>query len=438
MTGLVKEIVVLRETGVPLFHYSVDGQRKLDEIVSAFLSAIGSLVELHRDTHIREIAFAENKFVWESKGDLYFIALVSAEDSTEIYHAILYELADQFVSMFYPELMRDETSNKTFRSFTDVVESTLQRFDGIPGLARRYKTALLPHQEIQRLKSALARVEASEVVLRGAVMTSDGFILVSNLRSYELEIVNDLLPRLPHDESATNAPVLVMNTSLDPDSSLFIRIVNNTTICIFVVRSGSSMEEYNAVTEPFVYLLKTIDLSDIKRIEPVHTTEAVGLYDFDLILLNMPLEDAINRLRSFGTGLDGVVLSNAISILSAIDNTSTLAEVVKRTGLKREMVNEIIALMIARGIVRLAQLFPVVTEPDNRFMAYLEVIGMPKRDYAVIDAVWKYCTGESSIRQISLNTGIPASRIIEVLGALGRHVKWQTERVLSHTRTTER
>ncbi len=435
---MVKEIVVLRETGIPLFHYSVDGQRKVDEIVSAFLSAIGSLVELHRESHIKEIAFADSKFVWESKGDLYFIALVSAEDSTEIYHAILFELADQFVSMFYAELMKSDPSHKTFRPFTDVVESTLQRFNGIPGLARRYKTALLPHHDIQRLKFGLANVEESGKVLRGAVMTSDGFILASNLRSYELETVNDIFPSLPRHNSDLKSPILVMNTSLDPETTLFIRPVKDIAVCAFIVRSGGCVEEYISLTDPFVYLLNSIDLRKVKKIEPVRTTESAEFYDFDVVMLNMSVEDALDRLQSLSTILDNVTTTNIVLVLRAIDSKNTFAEVIEKTGLRREAVSEAVALMIARGIVRVTQLFPVVAERDSRFMAYLEVIGMPKRDYVVIDTIWQHCTGESSIRQISNKTGIPASRIIEVLRAIGSHVKWYTERTISHIYTTER
>ncbi|MFW9807098.1 MAG: hypothetical protein ACFFFK_10260, partial [Candidatus Thorarchaeota archaeon] len=57
-----------------------------------------------------------------------------------------------------------------------------------------------------------------------------------------------------------------------------------------------------------------------------------------------------------------------------------------------------------------------------------------KRDFDIVDSIWKYCNGSLSIREISERSDIPAQRILEVLRALGNHVKWLKERVLSHVR----
>ncbi|MGD9397292.1 MAG: hypothetical protein PVJ05_12745, partial [Candidatus Thorarchaeota archaeon] len=191
---MVKEIIVLRETGILLFHYSVSGTRRLDELAAAFLSAVGSFAKEVSQDRITVMSFARNKLVWERKGDLYFIALVSEEDSGEIHRVILQDLAEQFVSMFYSDLRRDLPDSKKFRPFADIVELTLQKFDGIPGLARRYKTILLPAEELNTLKRVLSEVEVNRDILRGGMVTADGHVAVSNLRAYELEVVLDFLP----------------------------------------------------------------------------------------------------------------------------------------------------------------------------------------------------------------------------------------------------
>ncbi|MGY5877349.1 MAG: hypothetical protein RTU30_16470, partial [Candidatus Thorarchaeota archaeon] len=86
---MVKEIIVLRDSGIPLFHYSVSGEQKLDVLVAGFLSALGFFAEQVGETKIRVMSFAKSKFVWEQKGDLYFIALVAEEDNSEIYRVVL-------------------------------------------------------------------------------------------------------------------------------------------------------------------------------------------------------------------------------------------------------------------------------------------------------------------------------------------------------------
>ncbi|MFW9964621.1 MAG: hypothetical protein ACFFCX_13715 [Candidatus Sifarchaeia archaeon] len=180
---MVKEIIILREGGILLFHYSVSGTRRLDELTAAFLSAVGSFAQEVSQDRIMVMSFAKSKLVWERKGDLYFIALVSEEDSGEIHRVILQDLAEQFVSMFYSELRRELPATKKFRPFADTVEVILQKFDGIPGLARRYKTILLPAQDLKSLKRVLSEVEINRDILRGGMVTSDGYVAVSNLRA---------------------------------------------------------------------------------------------------------------------------------------------------------------------------------------------------------------------------------------------------------------
>ncbi|NWF95744.1 MAG: hypothetical protein HXY34_06345 [Candidatus Thorarchaeota archaeon] len=435
---MVKEIVVLRETGIPLFHYSVDGTRKLDEIVSAFLSAIGSLVGQTGNQQIREMTFAESKFVWESKGDLLFIALVSREDSAEIYRAILHDLSEQFVSMFYSQLRMEDPGHKVFRTFTDTVEMTLQKFDGIPGLARRYRTALLPLEELRRLKMGLAEAEGTDMLLRGAAITEDGYILVSNLRSYELEAIIDLKPTLPERELNTNMCLMVVHTSLDPVTSFFVRKVPRVGLCAFVVKAGRTNEEYMAATDRFVHLLETTDLAHAKKVEPAGQTESTVFYDYDVIIPLMPVTEALEVARSVLSAVDKNAYANALALLNQIDGKKTFLEILERTGIRRDAGSEALALLIARGVAKVAQLYPMLGERDRRFAAYLEVIGIPKKDFAVVDTIWQYCTGELSLREISQKTGIATSRVLEVLRELGANVKWETDRFVTYTGTTRR
>ena len=119
---MVKEIIVLRDTGILLFHYSVSGTRRLDELVAAFLSAVGSFAQEVSQDIITVMSFAKNKLVWERKGDLYFIALVSEEDSGEIHRVILQDLAEQFVSTYYYVLRRELPNSKRFRPYAENVE----------------------------------------------------------------------------------------------------------------------------------------------------------------------------------------------------------------------------------------------------------------------------------------------------------------------------
>ncbi|MFW9808824.1 MAG: hypothetical protein ACFFE6_05505 [Candidatus Thorarchaeota archaeon] len=425
---MVKEIVVLRDSGILLFHYSVSGTRKLDELAAAFLSAVGSFAKEVSQDRITVMSFETNKLVWERKGDLYFIALVSEEDSGEIHRVILQDLADQFVSIFYSEIMKELPNSKKFRPFADIVEVTLQKFNGIPGLARRYKTILLPAAELNKLKEILAEVEVNRDILRGGMVTTDGYVAVSNLRAYELEAVLDFVPTLKEKVEMKE------HSSLDKNTSIMMIQLPKKGVVAFVVKLGLSEKTYLELVNPFISLLQLTSFADARKFEPDKIEGPISFYDYDTVEATMSSEDLRRETKMALSSFSESVQSGAMRMVNAIHETSTVSEIHEASGLIREQADEILAQLIAKGIVRIVKLFPVMEDRDERFVAYLEVIGIKKRDFEVVESIWKYCNGSLSLREIEERSDIPASRIIEVLRELGNHVKWPKERVLSHVR----
>jgi hypothetical protein len=424
----VKEIIVLRETGILLFHYSVSGTRRLDELAAAFLSAVGSFAKEVSQDRITVMSFARNKLVWERKGDLYFIALVSEEDSGEIHRVILQDLAEQFVSMFYSDLRRDLPDSKKFRPFADIVELTLQKFDGIPGLARRYKTILLPAEELNTLKRVLSEVEVNRDILRGGMVTADGHVAVSNLRAYELEVVLDFLPTVNKKVEMRD------HSSIEKGTSFLLMQIPKKGVAAFVVKLGMSEKTYLDLVNPFTSLLQLTSFENARKFEPDKIEGPISFYDFDAVEIAVAEEDIRRETKMSLSTFSDSIQAGALRLVNSIDESSTVAEVVEASGLIREQADEVLAQLIAKGIVRISKLFPVMEDRDERFVAYLEVIGIKKRDFDIVDSIWKHCNGSLSLREISERSDIPAQRILEVLRALGNHVKWMKERVLSRVR----
>jgi len=431
---LVKEVIILRETGIPLFHYSVNGTKKLDELVAAFLSAMGSLAEQVSEQQIKVVSFASNKFVWQHKGDLLFVALISQEDSAEIYRVFLRDLADQFVSMFYTELKREVSDPRLFRTFTDTVEATLQRFDGIPGLARRYKTGLLPADDLKRLKVIIAQTETSPGIMRGTAITRDGYVLASNLRSYEMEALLDLLNGLASGSKAAEKSLTLVHTSLDPTTCFFVTRTDNDVYCVFVVDAAKSNGELLKSVGPVLETAVTLELTKMKKILPTSMDESTAFYDYDVVVPLIPVTKVLDSSRRTLAGLQDSLRANAVAVLNVVDQKNTIADIERRTGFTSEETTEVLAHLVSKGVVRIAKLYPVMAERDQRFAAFLEIAGMNNKDYRVVDAVWRYCTGAYSLREISDKTKIPAPRILEVLRSLGSYVRYETERVMQHVR----
>ncbi len=427
---MVKEIVILKEGGIPLYHYSVTGEQKLDELVSGFLSALGSMAEKISSQQIRVMSFEKNKFVWERRGDVFFIALVYREDSAEIYAAILNELSEQFVGKFYEKLRKNVVSRREFLHFTEIVESTLQKFNGIPGLARRYKTALLPISELRILKSKMADVEKASVLQRTAILTNDGFIMASNLRAYENEAFLDL-----HDitkETAINMDELSNHASLDPDTRFYVTEAEDL-IVIATVMESSSLEVIRDLLSPLLNYLAHLDTSKAKRIEPIREQEHFTFFDSDIVVPNYEPEEIDEILSKFAE-VDDEELSKTRKVLQNTMKHSTIIDLIERTGLDRPVLVELLAQLIAKDIARITNVYPVIKKEDERFSAYLEVIGMPEEDYNVVNDIRQYCTGTYSIKEIAAKTGISSTRIIGVMKLLGKNVKWQKTRGLNHDR----
>jgi len=427
---LVKEIIVLRNSGIPLFHYSATGERRVDDIVAAFLSAIGSLTEEAGEQQLRVISFASDKFVWVKRGDIYMIALVSAEDSTRIYRVILQELIERFVGQYYEEL-RDIDSDgvgalgSRFEGFADTIEAFLHRFDGILGPARRYKTLLLDSDHVNRLKLLLSETEDSGI-LRGAALTLEGHVIVSTLRAYEMEIVLDMLDTITKQACDPEEPLRIVHTGLDPGTAFNV-YKGSDRACVFVVDSRSSTAEALEKARGFVRAINSIDISRVPRLEPFPTEGVVAFHELDLVVPTMTDTEYADHARTLLAGVESDTQHNAMMILEHLRKEVLLRDILQATGLDMEHASEALAVLISRGLARVSRAYPVLTTRDERFIAYLEVIGMPKKDYDILNRVWEHCDGSKSVSEIAALTNVPATKIIEVLRRLGTHVQWKTQ-----------
>ncbi len=391
---------------------------------------MGSAAERLSGEPVRVISFAESKFVWVKKGDLFFIAMITQHDSEEIYRVILQELAERFVGMYYDELRKDWQDQRVFLPFSEIVELTLQRFDGIPGIARRYKTALLPMHDLERLKTGLVNLESNKYILRGAVITWDAYIIVSTLRTHELEAILDILEDVKKHPSA-NHGVLVVHTSLDPVTSFFVITIPSRLICVFVVNRGLENSEYFRIVNQFVATVNGTSLATMKKVHPTITKDTLTFYDYDLVVPKKPIAEILHEAPLALKDLPANLIESALEMIKLLKHRVTIADIKEEIHINKEYITEILAYLIAKDLIHIHKIYPVMPDRDERFAAYLEIIGIPKKDYDVVNKIWKYCNGVYSIREISEKTNIPASRIIDVLKALGNQVKWEMERVLS-------
>ena len=110
MTGKlgVQEFMVLTAGGSPIFQYSVTNVRKLDELLSGFLSAITSFASEFGERSIQSLSFEGSELLYEQvEGECLFIFLVEAGSSEKVLRAVLRELSRKFMTRYEAELKMD-------------------------------------------------------------------------------------------------------------------------------------------------------------------------------------------------------------------------------------------------------------------------------------------------------------------------------------------
>ena len=202
----------------------------------------------------------------------------------------------------------------------------------------------------------------------------------------------------------------------------------------FVVNLGLSDKTYVELIRPFISLAQLTSFDDARKFEPDKMEGPISFYDFDMVETIAALEDIRQETKIMYASSSEEMMSGALRMVNTLGKRTTVADIHDSSGLPRNQSDQLLANMIAKGLVRIAKIYPVLEDRDERFAAYLEVIGIKKRDYDIVDSIWKYCNGTLSIREISERSGIPASRILEVLDTLGNNVTWKNNRVLSHVR----
>ncbi|TFF91676.1 hypothetical protein EU545_03280 [Candidatus Thorarchaeota archaeon] len=113
------------------------------------------------------------------------------------------------------------------------------------------------------------------------------------------------------------------------------------------------------------------------------------------------------------------------SVLDAIDGQSTINAISERIGIEEEEVTEVIEYLAIWGVLEVMKLCPLLKENDSRFDAYLDLVGLPRRDYQLLKRAKPLCNGQRTIEEIAERLGVTSERVHEVLEKLGDEVDWK-------------
>jgi hypothetical protein len=112
-------------------------------------------------------------------------------------------------------------------------------------------------------------------------------------------------------------------------------------------------------------------------------------------------------------------------VLSGIDGNTSLYDIGRNLGLSESIISEVVEYLAIRGLLGVSKLCPLIQEKDARFDAYLDLIGLPSKDYQLLDRAKSLCNGQRSLVEISERLGVVPEQLYEVLEKLGDEVEWK-------------
>ncbi len=293
MVGRLKvhEFMIISSGGVPVFHYALSESKRLDELLSGFLTAITSFASEFGERSVQSLSFEDSEILYEQTEDAIFIFLVENQAPERILRIVLQELSIKFIKQYEHELSLNVAYDDMFTDFTSIVKEVFDYYEGV-------------------------------------------LILISKLSSY-------VVPE--KDENALQQ----------------------------VTEQAPFLDEFH---------------------------------------------------RAFG--------NEGIRVLETINGKKTIEQLSVDLSMEETKVREIIEYLTIWGVLRISQLCPKFGADNERFDAFLDLIGLPSKDYQLLKKARPLCTGTRSITEISERLNVPADRIYEVLMKVGDEVKWNMVEVI--------
>ena len=278
--------MVLKTSGLPIFHYSPIGTRRVDDLLSGFLTAITGFASEFGERTVRSLSFEGSELLYEPAGDdLLFIFLVDAGAPNKVLRAVLRDLSNRFLVRYTAEIAKPIVEEKDFREFEQQARKSFDYYEGI-------------------------------------------VTVISNLGSYVVPKLNEEL---------------------------------------------------------------------YEQVSTVH-----GFLD--------------ELHRDFGR--------KSNKVLQRIDGKQPIAEISLKTGIDHETIIEIIEYLAIWGVVEIFKMCPLIKSSDERFDAYLDIIGLRRREYRILNDAKPFCDGRNPLPKISTGIGTSIEELYGVLKKMGDEVQW--------------
>ncbi|MFX1564016.1 MAG: hypothetical protein ACFFDP_11995 [Promethearchaeota archaeon] len=420
----VKEILVLRSGGQPLFNFSPEGAPILDTLVAGFLSAQAGFAQEIGEGTIQIVTFAENKFVYEIQSDLIFIIVIHQDEEEHIYRVLLKEIAQSFVQKYQSVLGRSVIPSQIFEGFRENLIKILVKYNLEPRKAPKYPSAILEPEVTQKIENLIRQIEGKHGFLRAALLTTDSHVISTGLYEHELQFTLTQFQRSWKQEPPKF--FTISSTILGDDVKLFIHLLPKQMRIAAIVRKEMSEMQLAKSIAPILPLFNNLDLTSMVKLQAqARITKAYS--DFEVLTTTPKIRSTLFIEDSESAGeFRELFGKSGIDIIKAIDGVATVVELRDRTGVHGRQLLEILNYLEIKGYIRKVQFFPMLDTTDTRFLAYLETVGIPRDEFKILNQAKHFCDGHNTVRDIAQRIGVEHEKLVGILRKLGDYVEWLT------------
>lgn len=151
-----QEFMVIAPGGAPVFHHSNRNTKRLDELLSGFLSAITAFANEFGEQSVQSLSFEGSELLYEhGKNGLIFVLLIDADASETVLRAVLKELSKRFQNRFSSEIGMEIPIADTYQGFDEEVNAVVQKYRNILKKASQLNGFVVPQLKTEQGESDL-------------------------------------------------------------------------------------------------------------------------------------------------------------------------------------------------------------------------------------------------------------------------------------------
>ncbi len=228
-------------------------------------------------------------------------------------------------------------------------------------------------------------------------------------------------------------------------SELLYEQIEGECLFIFLVETGASVKVLRAVlrelSRKFMSRYSTELKMDIPILEvfmdfKIDVRDVFTYYEGILLIMSslsafiipetkQKIMDAVIKSRGFLDEFHRDFGATGNRILPEINGKNSIFDISRNLGVSIEEISDIVEYLAIRGLIKVSKMCPMIRSNDSRFDAYLDLIGLPNKDYQLLERAKSFCNGERSLVDISERLGVVPERLYEVLEKLGDEVEWK-------------